>query len=283
MKFDVVIGNPPFQDGSKGGGQNKIYNQFCKKSINLLKDVGKIYFITPISVLKNSKRFTIIGIDGLKIVDFTSNRFFNEGIKLCSWFIDNTYNGDVKIIHNDGTDCQSKDELIFDYSEIDKKFTKIYSSLRSVTNVVSNRMFKHNAIDMSKCRSNVKSEVFKYPIYKLNSDGTSTLCQYNSVEPKLYGKKTFTISITKKFDESMTVIDDLDYDMTHVSIQIDNDEQVVNIKSFIFSDYFKEIAQHWKNLNGYGWNYALIYLPPFDKTKKWTNEEVKQFIESFVD
>ena len=25
MKFDVIIGNPPFQDGKKTGGQNKIY------------------------------------------------------------------------------------------------------------------------------------------------------------------------------------------------------------------------------------------------------------------
>ena len=28
MKFDVVVGNPPYQDGSKEGGQNKIYNLF---------------------------------------------------------------------------------------------------------------------------------------------------------------------------------------------------------------------------------------------------------------
>ena len=33
MIFDVVVGNPPYQDGSKEGGQNKIYNQFSKKAI----------------------------------------------------------------------------------------------------------------------------------------------------------------------------------------------------------------------------------------------------------
>jgi hypothetical protein len=35
-------------------------------------------------------------------------------------------------------------------------------------------------------------------------------------------------------------------------------------------------------MDGYGYNYALKYLPPFDKTKSWTNDEVKQFIESFL-
>jgi hypothetical protein len=55
---------------------------------------------------------------------------------------------------------------------------------------------------------------------------------------------------------------------------------VDNIKSFIFSDYFKAHSQRWKDLDGYGYNYALKHLPPFDKTKSWTNEEVKDFIES---
>ena len=58
--------------------------------------------------------------------------------------------------------------------------------------------------------------------------------------------------------------------------------QVDNIKSFLFSEYFITHSEQWKLYNGNGFNDALIYLPPFDKTKSWTNEEVKEFIESFV-
>ena len=51
MKFDLVIGNPPYQDGSQDGGQNKIYNQICKKALTLIKDNGVVAFVTPASVL----------------------------------------------------------------------------------------------------------------------------------------------------------------------------------------------------------------------------------------
>ncbi len=71
-----------------------------------------------------------------------------------------------------------------------------------------------------------------------------------------------------------------DFNVGHVFIDIDNDQEVENVKSFLFSDYFISHCQKWKTLEGYGFNDALIYLPKFDKTKMWTNEEVKDFIES---
>ena len=43
MKFDVVLGNPPYQDGSKTGGQNKIYNQM---SVTSFIKIRKCYFLS---------------------------------------------------------------------------------------------------------------------------------------------------------------------------------------------------------------------------------------------
>ena len=88
MKFDVVVGNPPYQDGTKEGGQNKIYNVICKRSMSLLKEDGTIAFITPTSVLKKSKRFSLIDQPGLKHVDFDADNFFDVGISICSWIVD---------------------------------------------------------------------------------------------------------------------------------------------------------------------------------------------------
>ena len=114
MKFDVIVGNPPYQDGSQEGGQNKIYNQISKKSLSLLKDDGKIGFITPTSVLKYSKRFSLVGQEGLKVVDFTADDHFDVGIDICSWIVDKTYTGDVTVVHSNGTDTQNKDQVVYD-------------------------------------------------------------------------------------------------------------------------------------------------------------------------
>ena len=282
MKFDVIVGNPPYQDGTKEGGQNKIYNFFAKKSLELLNDTGTLSFVTPASVCKNSKRFSIIGLPGLKNVDFTANDHFDVGAKICSWTVDKTYSGDVTVKCLSSVDIVPSNSVIYDYNEVDKEFGELYQAIRKATKDTNKRMFIHNSIDMSKCRSKTRDSVFKYPVYKLNSDGTSTICQYNSVKPKLYNQRSFTVAISKKFDESMTADNDLDYDMTNISTPVSTDEEVKNIKSFIFSEYFRTHVEKWKKVDGYGWNYATLYLPVFDKSKSWTNDEVKDFIESYV-
>lgn len=52
MKFDVIVGNPPFQPPSnkvnKGSGsRNKIWHKFIELSFELIKDDGHLLFVTP--------------------------------------------------------------------------------------------------------------------------------------------------------------------------------------------------------------------------------------------
>jgi hypothetical protein len=50
-KFDIVIGNPPYQDVNEKGetkhGSGKLYPEFIKESINLLKNDGHLLFVNP--------------------------------------------------------------------------------------------------------------------------------------------------------------------------------------------------------------------------------------------
>ena len=47
MKFDVVIGNPPYQDGSKDTSYNQLWAEFFVRSFELLKDDGVQHMIHP--------------------------------------------------------------------------------------------------------------------------------------------------------------------------------------------------------------------------------------------
>lgn len=47
MKFDVVLGNPPYQEGGREDQANKLWPQFVKKSYDLVKSNGYVAMITP--------------------------------------------------------------------------------------------------------------------------------------------------------------------------------------------------------------------------------------------
>ena len=281
MKFDAININPPYQDGTQNGGQNKIYMPICKKAMSLLKEDGTMYAITPTSVLKKSKRFSLIGITGLKTIDFTTNMYFKEGVDICSWTIDKKYKGEIQIINSDNTIRFVNNNYFIDTSKVDVNFYNLYKKLKDITNSPEKRMFSQNAVDTKTGRSKQKDSIFKYDIYKLHKH-QPVLIQYNKPKPKFYNENKFIISMTKSLSDESTLVSKNDFDVAHLCIGINNTNEVDNIKSFIFSEYFKNHCDMWKSTDGYGYNYALKHLPPFDKTKKWTNGEVKEFIESFL-
>lgn len=281
MKFKKILGNPPYQDGTQDGGQNKIYMPICKKALSLLDVDGEIDFTTPTSVLKKSKRFSLLNVNGLCEIDFTSNDSFKEGVDICSWVVNKLHDGDVKIINSDKTIRYTSKSDLIDTSKIDINFFNLYKKLKEITNKPDDRMFSQNAVDTKTGRRKEKTSIFKYPIYKLDK-GKFVLIQYNKPKPKFYNKDKFVISMTKSLSNESIIVTNKDFDVAHLCISIDHQSEADNIKSFIFSDYFKKHSEMWKSTDGYGYNYALKYLPPFDKTKSWTNNEVKEFIESFL-
>lgn len=64
MKFDAVIGNPPYQDPT---GQNTIYPKFYAKAINVCKPDGHIAMITPPAIIPGL--WGVKDPDGIKMPD----------------------------------------------------------------------------------------------------------------------------------------------------------------------------------------------------------------------
>jgi len=283
MGFDFKLGNPPYQ-GTGAGGNNKIYNQICKKTLSLpggkYNDVTEL--ITPISVLKKSKRFSLIGREGLNKVDLTTDDAFAVGVTICSWRIDKRNHTDkVEVINKNGTEYFNHNEVVFDSSVVDSNFMKIYHTLKEKLNIPNKRMFKMNHFG-SHAESKKMGNGFTYPIYKMTKE-TKDITYYLNREPNMYTERKLVISMTRAFKEDVALyVGTLDFDQNYMFTNINDNIEIENIKSFIFSEYFITHSDKWKNVDGYGWNEAIKYLPPFDKTKSWTNEEVKEFIESFV-
>jgi hypothetical protein len=110
-KFDVVVGNPPYQnttDSKSGNTQGDFWFQFLLKVKKLTVHGGYIAFITPVSWTGigsyGTARFKLNEFikDNPIWIDFDTSKFFNVGIKTCAYVIKMGYQGTSKIKNVDG-------------------------------------------------------------------------------------------------------------------------------------------------------------------------------------
>lgn len=281
IEFDVILGNPPYQDSStEENQQNKIYNQFSKKALKLLSPVGSMCFTTPVAVATLSKRFALTEVQGIKEIDFSADNNFNVGTKVCSWVVDRTYTGDIKVTDLDGNLSYSKlGTSVFDSAVVDIEFALLAEKLQKLP--IEDRAFKQNIYATTTSTKNATNKNI-YPLHKLDADGKLFASVYVSKVPYFDGKVKLSISRSKSFRDDIILIGVENLDTQYVNIEIENDEQIENIKSFLFSDYFKSHMDSWKKLYNTGFNDALKYVPLFDKNKKWTSEEVKELFNNYA-
>lgn len=139
MKFDVIIGNPPYQKqkqvGSKSGSANSpLWWEIANRSIELLKDDGILSLITPPNHLCGADKFTdkFLGNDrivDLKIIDFSANEHFNVGIDVCRWVAKKSVTVDNIVSFTDGRGNRNTDQSIkiFQCPIIDSIMSQLYS------------------------------------------------------------------------------------------------------------------------------------------------------------
>ena len=102
MKFDVVVGNPPYQDSDSSAHNKKLWHAFTDHAL----DIGSLVaFVTPSSWVyadtsqMNSLRKKITRAGHVsKVVDTTQH--FNVGVDTCYWIVDTKKSADDTLVND---------------------------------------------------------------------------------------------------------------------------------------------------------------------------------------
>ena len=245
--FDVIMGNPPFQDKNKSG-DNKKYLEFTKLSLEQLGDSKYLLFITPRNILdyllvheKNRKYINkLYNIEHLSIE--TCSKYFNVGSSFL-WFIlqnkDYINNTTIDFLDYDNKVKSTKIKLypainlprypneidlkiISKLTEGTKKFNLIDIKFNNKTQRIRKEMIKKGTV------KETKTTEFKYKII-------DTINKTNPFPPKkyyYYNKKD------DNYDKDKLVISKKGYLMPYID----------DTHDYTYSDNFKIIVDNKKNL-----------------------------------
>lgn len=179
MKFDVVIGNPPYQkpkgDNRLGSrGDSSLWDKFLVKSMDLTKDDGHLALIHPNSWRKPEDRnsfWKLLTQDNqMEKLVMSSGRkeqdWFGIGVRVDSYIVQKTpkYKNTIVVDHEDTT--HNLDLANFDWLP-NYAINEISALLGTGCDVVYNT-FYHT----QKEHSETQSGTFQYPVvHTINKDG----------------------------------------------------------------------------------------------------------------
>ena len=282
MKFDVILGNPPYQEKVGPKKTESLWNKFFHISIDILEQGGYLSLIHP-SGWRNidGKYKNVQEKIKSKNLQFLSINNVEDGQKLFNattpfdWYVlkNAEYEGITTIKFQDGsvsqTNISNLDFIPNDNFEIVKSL--ISNEKESSVNIIYSRSdYGTDKVNVSK----IQNDEFPYPgVYSILSDGTVNL-MYSSTNTK--GHFGIPKLILGNGANPTCFIDyDGEYGMTQFAYGIvDTVENLVKIKEVITSKDFQKVNLATKYVATAG--NPLVY-PKILKTFR------KNFWKEFID
>jgi len=269
MKFDVIVGNPPYQgNNDKGTTQPKSHNlwsKFAEQSINLVNDNGYVAFVTPDSWMSpNSQVLKTFKDNSLTWVSTDVSKYFTVGSSFTAWILQK--NQSTKTVTIDGltVNLNTLNYLPRDFANTYPVHNKVVNSagtrLAVLCDTTCHSDHKHGKL------SDTKDAVFKYKTWHTNAQ-----TRFSKIKSKDFNNKKIVWTLSGYFKP---FYDDGNIGTTEVCqyILVKDQVEAENILSYLNSKLynFLIVTGKWSGfLNG-----KLICSLPKLANKKWTNNAI---------
>lgn len=269
MKFDVIIGNPPYQgNNDKGTKQPKSHNlwsKFAEQGINLVKDDGHIAFVTPDSWMSpNSQVLKTFKDNSLIWVSTDVSKYFTVGSSFTAWILQKNQNTKTVTIDGLTVNLNTLNYLPRDFSKTYPIHDKVINSATPKLEVLCDSTC-HSDHKQGKL-SDIADAVFKHKTWHTNAQ-----TRFSKIKSKDFDKHKIVWTLSGYFKP---FYDDGNIGTTEVCqyLLVKDQDEADNVLSYLNSKLynFLIITGKWSGfLNG-----KLICSLPKLSNKKWTDKTI---------
>jgi methylase of polypeptide subunit release factors len=277
MKFDVVVGNPPYQNKEENA-DGALWLRFVNKGMEHLAQDGKLMFITPTSWVgkqSNTKKadwssFTDNHVELYKVLNKAEKEKHFGGVgSSFGYYILSKGKGLTKIVFEDGTTSNyqlvPKEPLP---NTITKTSFSIHQKIANVKKLQFESSFKfHSQVLKQKgIVSDVKGGVFKHTTYFSHN-----LIRYTSEKQDIYADIKVMIPNVGTIANAWVGSNcNLTEDVTFV--KVNSVQEGDNLVLILKSKMFLYIGNQYRSGRNLG--LAIKFLPLLDMSKQWLDSEI---------
>ena len=176
MKFDVIVGNPPYNGARTADGQtNTIWHLFVIKSLELLKENGYLITVHPpvwrkpdSNMWKMITNYNITHLYMFNIID--GKRYFGVSTKFDYYILNKNLNKKSTLVKTHDNNILTID--LTKWNWLPSSNLELFKKIISNTNDVCEIEFTYNYNYRCEWMSTKQTSIYKHPVlrnYKLNS------------------------------------------------------------------------------------------------------------------